>query len=133
MVRPIKAGELPLIQEWIDADDDHRAKGMKSSFFAEPDRVSFCITDQLGPVMFVRLDPEFPSVRVHIQFPPTGSNRIGRALALNFQEVREQLQRLGAKKLVFDSVSARLTSFCERLWGFQRVGDTNDWELDLAV
>lgn len=133
MIRGIRAGELLLIQEWIDKDEDHSAKGMKSSFFAEPDKVSFCITDSLGPVMFVKLDPEPPAVRVHIQFPPTGSGRIAKALALNFGDVRRELARLGATKLIFDSVSPRLTRFCERLWGFKRVGTTNDWELDLAV
>lgn len=133
MVRMIRAGELPLIQEWIDKDPDHSAKGMKSSFFALPDHVAFAVTDAKGPVMFVRLDPEPPAMRLHIQFIPESPTRIARALALNFQEVREQIEKCGATKLIFDSISPRLTRFCERLWGFTRIKGTDDWELDLAV
>lgn len=132
MVRQIRAGELLLIQKWIDLDEDHSAKGMKANFFAQPDKVSFCISDSSGPVMFVRLDTEYPAIRVHIQFGPVGTSRISKALVREFGAVRDQLIRLGAKKLIFDSVSPRLIRFCERLWGFKRIGETNDWELNLA-
>lgn len=131
MFRKVRAEDFPQIDYWISLDSDHIKKGMTHEFFTV--NVCFVVEDELGPVMYIRLDPELPiSMRVHIQFEAGNESRTARAFIKGFPKVQEEIYKTGARRMVFDSVSPKLTAFCERMFGYTRVGETDDYELMLG-
>jgi hypothetical protein len=128
--RRIRQDDAPVIDSWIEVDEDHKQKGMTSAFFFEQGRIALAIEDEQGPTMFIRLDAEPPTMRLHIEFSQS-RKRVARSLLKNYPTFSEQIKKTGAEKLVFDTVNPDLARFCERAFGFVHVEGTNDWEISL--
>lgn len=127
--RYVIPGDRPLMEQWIAKDPDHRFKGMCSDFFFTPGTMSFVIFDEDGPALFVRVDPEPPeSARVHIQFSDN-EVRSAKAMLRGWPEFMERVYGCGIRRMVFESNSPKLINFCQRCFGFQRVGTSHDYEL----
>lgn len=133
-IREIREEDKPAIEDWIEADDDHRGK-MTAEFFFAPLALGLAFEDDDGPVFYVRLDPEKTgAVRVHIQFgPAAGGLRTARMLTEGFFVVRERARMARARALIFDSITPRLREFCRRRFGFTAVEGTNDLFLALEA
>ena len=127
MIRPIVPFDRPIIDEWISRDPDHSAKGMTAQFFIDDALSGFAVTSQDETVMFVRVDFQGNTAKMHIQFDEGKPLRTARALIDNFPYVVKMLEAVGAHDLIFDSMSPKLTHFCVKYLGFSRVGDTNDY------
>jgi hypothetical protein len=130
MFRAISVIDRPLIDEWIEVDEDHKSKGMTSDFFYEKGRISVVVEDEQGPTMYIRLDAEPPTMRLHIEFCPS-KRRVARSLLKSYPKFAEQVKKTGATRMVFDTVNPDLARFCERALGFVHVEGTNDWEVSL--
>lgn len=121
------------LEEWIAGDDDHRRKHLNPDFFYAPNTLGLCFEDSWGPVFYVRMDPEAGSlVRVHIQFESGQTLRTARTLAMGFAVFLDRVRQTSAKKLVFDSVSGRLRSFCINRFGFHVIPGSDDLELEIG-
>jgi len=131
--RPLHDSDHSILNQWIALDPDHSAKGMTSEFFFRPGGLSFAIEDSKGPTMFLRLEPELPiSARIHIQFLADNESRTARSLHKAFPTVRGQIEKAGLKRMVFESISPKLSEFCKRCFGFTEVPGTTDFELFLG-
>jgi hypothetical protein len=127
MLRKITWSDKPLLDQWIANDPEHRALFLPE-FFYEVNRVSFVIEDNQGPVMFVKLDPHPPEMRLFIQFSNSPS-RVAKAMLKHFSTVRDIVRKTGAKSMVFDTKNPKLASFCEKAFGFKCVGQSSDYRL----
>ncbi len=120
------------LTEWIEGDNDHRAKGLTADFFYLPHTLGLCFEDSWGPVFYVRLDPEqHHLVRVHIQFQPGQALRTARTLAMGFAVFLERVRLTEARRLVFDSVAPQLRTFCVNRLGFHAIPGTENLELEI--
>ena len=122
--------DIPLILDWILQDQEHAEKSMSPYFFFDQGAVSLVIEDDLGrPGLFVRVDPEPPSaVRLHIQFSPDPMLS-AKTMLRAWPEFQERIWTTGINRMVFESISKKLIAFCSRAFHFERVGNTNDYEL----
>ena len=125
---PTTAEDIPQIQEWVAADPWHKddlkwsdAAGMLTG----NGLLAFCLQDDAGPLVFVRLDADGEMVRIVMQFGPVsevskrrlvvGLARIGVPAMIAFARDR------GFKGLIFESVNESLIGFGNRL-GFKAAG-----------
>lgn len=122
--------DLPQIEEWISADEDHRGK-MSAEWWltGAASFLSFCIQDDIGPVFYARLDYEDDLIRMNIQFAPyseVSKRRIMEAVLEGFPKV-EALIKTEAKGMVFESTAPLLIRFFTK-FGF-RLHENNDYVL----
>lgn len=121
--------DKPLLQEWIAADPDHSGKNMTPEFFFSEEAMSLVLTDDRGPGLFVRVDPEAPgSVRLHIQFSPN-EVKSAKMLLRGWPGFAQGVWNSGVTRMVFASTSPVLIGFCKRVFGFVRVPESDDYEL----
>ena len=122
-MRLIRSTDREQLAQWIADDPEHKDLFLPE-FWYERNRVSFVIEDKSGPVMFVKLVPEPPAMRIYIQFCHDPS-RVAKAMLRHFSEVKVMVRRTGAKMIVFDTNNSRLAASCERLFGFQRITESD--------
>lgn len=121
--------DKPIINQWIEADDDHTERGVKPDFFFSDEAMSLVLADSQGPGLFIRIDPEAPeSVRIHIQFSPN-QVKSAKMLLRGWDGFAHGVWNSGVKRMVFDSTSPLLIGFCTRMFGFNRVPESDDYEL----
>ena len=125
MMRRMKTEDRPLLEQWIEADPFHRGR-CKADFWYES--LSIAVEDSRGPVMFLKLEPNCPIMRLHIQFCGD-EKRVARALLRDFPSFQKQMSDLGAEGIIFESVSLKLITFCRRCFDFHRVPGTDDYIL----
>jgi hypothetical protein len=135
--RRLVENDRALIDQWIENDPDHRAKGVTSALFFR-EFFSFAAEDEEGAVMFLALEARPPEMVVHIQFgslPGTvngvSERRTGKTFLEGFPTVKNQCKKCGAKAMIFETVNPKLAKFCARAWGFKPIAGTNDWRLSL--
>lgn len=127
--RHVTMEDFTMIMSWLSHDQDHLERGMTPAFFYEPDKLSLAIFDEQGPGIFVRVDPEPPnSARIHIQFSDS-QVRSAKTLLRGWPDFCERVWESGVTRMVFESHSPKLINFCQRTFGFRRVGETQDFEL----
>jgi len=120
-IRATKKEDRALVQEWMEADPEHRARG-EASLFVEPGAglTQFAVIDDLGqPVFFVTLEK---TTRGHIQFCPEaakGRNLKGLLWLGGF--LRRALPKVGVREFVTESRYAPLIAALERGLGMRRL------------
>src|SRR5262249_50542772 len=127
--RKLVESDKAILETWIAGDSDHRGKITPEFFFTDI-HLAMVLGDK-EPGLFLRIDPEGESVRLHIQFS-TDWRRSAKTMLRGWSEVRDRVGAAGAKRIVFESTSGPLIGFCKRAFGFQQVqGNRNDYELML--
>jgi len=139
-IRRLTEDDKPILKSMIAWDMDHTAKALQPEFFYAHG-LCLCFEDEDGPVFYVRLDCETSvnhpitqspdTVRVHIQFDERIPLRTLRTLKQGFEVVKDRCRVAGARRMVFDSLSPHLRTFCRRRFGFRDVPGTADLELEL--
>jgi hypothetical protein len=122
---PTTVADAEIIRDWIAADPFHT--GQRESFYLEGSVAATKLEDELGTVLFLKMDKEANATRLHVQFAPAGivsRLRVAKALVHSIPVVCKEL---GA--LVTESVSPSLIQFLERM-GFVRVDGTDDFRLE---
>jgi len=123
----ITVNYLDKIQTWIQADPFHRdsPKNQAEALLTGKGLLTFRIVDEIGDVMFVRLDAEQNMVRWSAQFGPQEevSKRrvIGALLKAAIPAVLKFSQDKGYKGVVYESVNPPLIQFMNKQ-GFKSVG-----------
>lgn len=118
------ADDIPQIQRWIDADDDHREK-MDGKWWLQGSVLNCCAEDKAGPVMYLRIDRESDRVRLHIQFAPTNEVsriRVAGAFIDGLPRMLSTMKGMGFRELVFESCSKPLVAFMSR-FGFRAISE----------
>lgn len=125
--------DFPILEEWIAADQDHSAIGMKPDFFTDTPNLALVAEVNGHPGIFMRLDPEDAgTIRLHFQF---GTNRVTSAATLlrGWPIFLERVKASGkVSRLIFESISPSLIDFCIKAFDFSPVEGTNDYELFLT-
>lgn len=125
--------DLPQIAEWIQADPWHKddARHTPQFLLTGNGLMSFCLTDEQGPLCFVRLDDEGEIMRLATQFGPESEVSKKRLVAGLLGEGVPYIiafgRENGYKGIVFESTSPTLIAFMGKL-GFKSVGGV-DYQL----
>jgi hypothetical protein len=129
MLRKLTQDDRAILAAWIT--DDPFSDGRKYvDFWYDPKQFAVCAADEKGPVIYLRFEAQPPEMRIHMQFC-VETRRIVRIMLMDWDEVRELVVSTGATGIVFESQSPKLVAFCEKAYGFKRVGESNDYWLDL--
>ena len=115
-VRKFEDGDKALLEESVRLDPHHQ--GIKpEAFAAEPNTEIQVWTVDGKPVFFLRCSR---ALLVDIQFASgMGKEEVAEALKAAFAVVPEQARQAGFRCILYDSVYAPLTRFCERHAGFK--------------
>lgn len=128
-VRLIAQSDYDLLATWINDDPAHRGV-LGPEFWFDRRRVSFVIEDKEGPVMFVNFVAQPPAMRLYIQFC-SDALRVAKAMYKTFAAVKKMIQKTGAQQIVFDTQNPKLANFCSRAFGFERIMDSNDYQVSV--
>lgn len=130
MLRQLTQADKAVLVDWISTDPFNDGRKYPE-FWYDPKQFSVCAADEKGPVIYLRFEAEPPKMRIHMQFC-LDTRRIVRIMLMDWDEVRKLIESTGAKAIVFESQSPKLVAFCEKAYGFARVGESNDYWLDLV-
>ena len=109
--RSVSEQDRTKIEQWIQADDDHRGK-CKPDFWipsGEPHVIHFCVRDEQGDIFFVRGEMV---LRLHIQFaPPSERKRLAKAIDEFTPIIAAGAKKQGYKQIIFESMVEPLIRF----------------------
>ena len=131
---PTTQEDIEQIKEWISLDPFHK----DDLSFKEPEKLltgrgllSFCLSDDFGPLCFVRLDAEGEMVRFMTQFGPeeevSKKRLIVGLLSTGIPALIAFAKGKGYKGLVFESINESLINFMAKQGFKSSVG--NDYVL----
>ncbi len=132
-LRPTMETDIPKINEWISSDPWHKDdKHSAEWLLTGGGKLSFCLSDDIGPLCFVRLDEEGEMLRLATQFGPedevSKSRLVAGLLSMGIPAIIEFGKVKGYKGIVFESTSESLIAFMNRLGFFKAAGE-NDYAL----
>jgi len=110
--RSVSEQDRTKIEQWIQADDDHRGK-CKPDFWLETKKGVAC--RKFGESLFVRAENV---LRLHIQFSPDKFSN-AKALLEFIPQIEESARNHGYTQIIWDSTSEPLIKFAER-FGYRR-------------
>ena len=118
--RQLTKEDQPLLADAIDNDAFHSG-WLLTEFFYNPESLSVVLSDEIGPVLVVRMKPSVDhTVKIFIQFTQQDRIRTARVLREGFPTFRETLRKAGFTRIVFDSESPKLIRFVKQ-FGFQKI------------
>lgn len=125
--------DIPQIAEWASYDPYHFMQTTPEFWLtgAEGSLLTFCLTDEKGPLCYVRIDPESGFARVHIQFAPesvVSKRRLVVGLLMGLGVMKGSLPDAGMKGMIFNTINPALANFFIKQ-GFKSVGN-DDYRLD---
>jgi hypothetical protein len=129
--------DLPQISEWIQADPYHKDDPRNQAEFLMTGLglLTFCLTDDKGPLCYVRLDAEGDLMRLATQFGPEEEVSKRRLVVGLLNEGIPAIiafgKENGYKGIIFESVSPSLIAFMDKA-GFKSVGGV-DYQLTFEV
>lgn len=128
-----KPKDVKRIREWLSVDPWHKddSRNVPELMVTGNGLLSFCLRDDEGPLVYVKLTEDGDLIRIAMQFAPE-SIVSRKRLAIGLSEVGIPVMKIFAehrkyKGLVFESVSPTLIAFGDR-YGFKSVGN-NDYAL----
>jgi hypothetical protein len=117
-IRNLTPEDRPQIESWIAAEPEHSNNTFE--WYSESGAKTVVYEDADGQVLVAKFTP---CLRVDIDFnPDAGPSRIGKAIADGLKQTAEQARNQGFKEFVFESLSPKLSAFCERL-GYKKCPD----------
>lgn len=131
---PSTFDDIEQLTEWIAHDPYHFHLGQPEWWLsgANGSLLSFCFTDEKGPLVYARLDLEGEYIRIHTQFAPETVVSKRRLIVGMIQGIRtliEVYKTQGYKGFIFNSVNPSLFGFMDKHLGFKSIGN-DDYRLD---
>lgn len=118
--------DIEQLSEWIENDPYHRDCLNPLWWLTGNGFLSYCLQDDKGPTMYVRIDRENGLMRLHCQFAPdkqVSKKRVIRSLTWALPKMQELAVKQGMNGFIYKSSSPLLISYMERQFGFQAVGN----------
>jgi hypothetical protein len=111
--------DMPQIARWIELDPFHCNRGTKPEWWitGADCYVAFCIEDDSGPVIYVRLEEDEDLIRLHCQFGPeneVSKRRVAVAISEALPAVEIMARQKGSTGLIYESSSPGLIKFLEK-------------------
>lgn len=114
------------IQAWTDVDQWHKGQNNPLWWVTGNGLLAFVLTDDKGPLCYVRLDREDKLVRLHTQFAPAnevGKLRLVRGMMKCIPIIVDIANKNKAEGVVFSSSSPTLVAFMRNKFGFELAQD----------
>lgn len=118
--------DVEQLSEWIGNDPYHKDYLNPHWWLTGNGFLSYCLQDDKGPTMYVRIDRENDLMRLHCQFAPekqVNKKRVIRSLTWALPQMKSLAIEQGMKGFIYKSTSPLLISYMERQFGFQAVGN----------
>jgi hypothetical protein len=131
MLTPSTEQDLEQLTEWILHDPYHFHRGQPEWWLTGNDNLlAFCLSDDTGPLCYVRLDSEDGYVRIHTQFAPESVVSKKRLVVGMIGCMRKLIEfyKSSSKGMIFNSVSPSLVAFMDKQLNFKSVGN-DDYQL----
>jgi hypothetical protein len=128
--------DYKMIARWIEEDIFHHGKMTADWWIPNPDNPGssyyICVEDDIGCVIFMRIDPENDLFRLHAQFAPVEEVSVLRTAKCIFRTVDalEKEFKKQCKGLILQSVNEPLIQFMLKK-GFKPCGN-DDYILQLG-
>jgi hypothetical protein len=132
---PTLLEDQPQIARWSAADPYHCEKAAIAGpgwwVMGNSDALAlFCVEDDGGPTIYMRLDKEEEWLRFHTQFAPeneVSKKRTIQTVIEGFPIIRAFARQRDLKGLVFESTSKSLIAFMSAQFDFKSIENTNDY------
>ena len=126
--------DQPQIARWSAADPYHCDKAIIAgpgwwAMGSSDALAAFCVEDEGGPTMYVRLDQEESLLRVHIQFAPENEvdkKRVIKTILQGLPVFSSFAKNRNMTGLISESTSPSLIEFMKKI-GFELLENTNDY------
>lgn len=128
MIKMIPSTEEDIVRliVWTDVDEWHKGQDNPTWWLTGNGLLAFVLTDDNGPLCYVRLDRDGDLVRLHTQFGPAehvGKLRLVRGMVKCIPAMIEVAKKNEARGLVFSSSSPTLVAFMKNKFGFELAQD----------
>lgn len=124
------ASDIEQLTEWISSDPYHKDCIDPHWWMTGRGLLSFCLQDQKGPTMFVRLDKDEDRIRIHTQFAPeseVSKLRVAKTIIQVLPVLMVYGKERKLKGFVIKSVSPSLINFLQIKFGFTPIGNDDYW------
>ena len=108
--RKTEPEDILLIAEWIAVDEKHKDISPDFFTFEGPFVSCYVVSDEEGPVIFVRQEASSQDTRLHTQFSPD-TKRVAKALEEAYPLVTEDARQRGFRSVRFETTSIALVRF----------------------
>jgi hypothetical protein len=131
---PSTEQDIEQLSEWIENDPYHKDCLNPHWWLTGQGLLSYCIQDSKGPTMYVRLDVEDSSMRLHCQFAPiseVSKIRVVKSLIWALPKMKSVARHNNLQSFVYKSTSPDLIKFMQMKFGFVPVGnDDYMWQFE---
>src|SRR6266850_3406080 len=113
---PSTKQDIEQLTEWIKADPYHKDCQDPLWWLTGNGLLSYCIQDSKGLTMYVRLDAENGSMRLHCQFAPVSEVskiRVIKSLLWALPKMRQVAEQNNLHSFVYRSTSLDLITFMQ--------------------
>jgi hypothetical protein len=117
--------DIEQLSGWIQNDPYHKDCLNPLWWLTGQGFLAYCVWDDRGPTMYVRIDKEGDLMRLHCQFSPeleVSKRRVIRSLTWALPKMQILGEQHQMKGFVFRSVSPTLIAFMQKKFGFVFVG-----------
>lgn len=132
---PSVSTDVDQIRDWAAADPWHNQQKQPEWWLTGTDcHIAFCAQDDVGPVVYVKVEREGDWYRLHCQFGPreeVSRERLLETMNIGFPVLFKLLRQDGGAGVVFESQSRSLIAFLS-VYGFKSRG-AGDYELKFEV
>jgi hypothetical protein len=125
LLSPSTPDDIEQLTEWIKNDPYHKDCLDPLWWLTGQGVLSYCIQDNRGPTMYVRIDLDMLALRIHTQFAPlaeVSKVRVVRSLLWALPRMKPVAVQNGCNSYVFNSTSPDLIEFMKKKFGFVSVG-----------
>lgn len=127
--------DIQQLSEWIAHDPYHKDYLDPLWWLTGNGFLSYCVQDDKGPTMYVRIDQEGDLMRVHCQFASeseVSKKRVIRSFAWGLPKMEYLGRQYKMTGFIYKSNSPLLIRYMEKHFGFQSVGN-DDYKLMFEV
>jgi hypothetical protein len=131
---PSTKEDVDQIREWAAADTWHQDQKQPEWWLTGSGHIAFCAQDEIGPVVYVKVEKEGDWYRLHCQFGPreeVSRERLLGAMVVGLPVLFGGLKN--GKGVIFNSMNPSLIKFMVSLGFKSRVCPVGDYELRFEV
>ncbi|SRR6266567_3074365 len=131
---PSTKEDMDQIREWAAADTWHQDQKQSEWWLTGSGHIAFCAQDEIGPVVYVKVEKEEDWYRLHCQFGPreeVSRERLLEAMMIGLPVLFGGLK--DGKGVIFNSMNPSLIKFMVSLGFKPRACPVGDYELKFEV
>lgn len=131
---PTDKEDISQLREWIAKDPWHQNLNYPEWWLTGEGHLAFCVQDDIGPTVYVKLEKEDGLFRLHCQFGPreeVNRKRLLESMSIGLPVLFNLLRQDGGVGVVFESRNRSLVAFMAA-HGFKPCEKAGDYELKFS-